>query len=349
VVIGQQLADAKAAENARLSAGVGGDSPMPKSRYDLESGHFDLVSVRRLPIDDELRALTRQFRKWVPNERDCARQAMSMDEFYTLIHFAKRSAVLALNGGASEACEDGLGALAMIDESRIDTRDAAWAAGLLSYSVEKTSKNANQLFEGAIQISTTGVAKILSRASGRANLSDWGYAEIRTTRGVGLIRSAWGHYEPTVELERIALSVADWLDRQRYVATVEIAVDVPEIWFQQAFRQAARSVVDIARAVVSVQGSLRAGYIDDPSSQMFVLWLAELPSEKKSEELVNYSGCQLSGRFAVGFSLSRLFGLLVAGSVVDGVAPCESDESLHSLAEAIRSQIEDAWAKFEPK
>lgn len=262
-----------------------------------------------------------------------------MDEFYTLIQFAKRSAVLALNEESPEACEDGLTALAMIDESRIDSRDAAWAAGLLSHAAEKTEANVEQLFDKAMEIATPGMGNILSHSSG-ASLSDWGYAEISTAQGPGLVRSGSRPYKPTTELGRIALSVADWLNRQRYVASVEIAVDVPEIWFRQASRQAARSYLDQARAVVCVHGRLRESHADDPNDQMFVLWLAELPTDREAEQLVGCSGCQLAGRFALGFSVRRLFGLLVAGSVAAGVAPFESAESLHSLVRALRSEIE---------
>jgi hypothetical protein len=78
---------------------------------------------------------------------------------------------------------------------------------------------------------------------------------------------------------------------------------------------------------------------------MFIHWLVELPSERESEQLVTYAGCQLSGRFSVGYSYRSLFGLLVAGSVVSGVAPYESEDSLASLVQPLKALIGEAWSQ----
>ena len=345
VVLGQELADARKAEAARTAAGPGGRSPMPQLRYDDDSGDFNLELVVRRPIDEELRALSNEFRQWDPGKRDDARQNISMDEFYTLIHFAKRSAVLAMNEGSAERCEEGLAALALIDESRIDPRDAAWAAGLLSYAARATTGDQKQLFDRAIEMSTAGMGEILRGSGRRAELSEWGYAEIRTKNGLGLIGSDWAPYEPTVELSVIALAVADWLSKGRYKARATIAVEVPEIWFSEKFRGAAQAALRRARGAVSISGRLRERFSAEASSQMFIHWLVELPSERESEQLVTYAGCRLSGRFSVGYSYRSLFGLLVAGSVVSGVAPYESEDSLASLVQPLKALIGEAWSQ----
>ena len=335
------MADARRAEEARVAAGVSGVSPMPKVSYDAEAGHLDLVSIERLPIDDELRAFVRQFGEIDQEQRDRLRHLIGMDELYTLIQFAKRSAVLALNEASPEPCEDGLAALAVIDESRIDPRDAAWAAGLLSYAGDKTASDKKQLFDRAIAIATPGLGVTLQRFSSRAgNLADWGYAEIRTDKGLGLIRSGAAPYLPTLPLAEIALAIAARLSAGRYSAAVEVAVDVPGIWFQADCREQAKSVLARAKAAASVNGTLRLGNGGDPTAQMFRLWLVELSDAARANALVGYSGTRLSGRFSIGFSVGRLFGLLVAGSVVDGVEPCESQSSLEHLGDEIKAEIE---------
>lgn len=341
VVLGQELADAKKAEASRIAKGPGGQSPMPPLQYNEESGDFNLESVNRLPIDEKLRIFTKAIREWEHDQREDARRKISMDEFYTLIHFAKRSAVIAISEGSTEPCENGLAALALIDETRIDQRDAAWAAGLLSYAVTATGGSRKALFDPAIVISTPGMGEILRGSAQSDDLSDWGFAEIRTDNGSRLIESDWAAYEPTLALDEIALTIAGRLNEERYVAHPKIAVEVPGIWFAEEFRAAAQSALERARGAIAINGKLRESYSDEAGAQMFVHWLAELPSSSEAEQLVTYlgSGSHLSGRFAVGYSVRRLFGLLVAGSTVAGIDPYESQESLADLVKPLQSLI----------
>ena len=120
IVLGRELAAARDNEAARLASGGDGASPMPKGDYDQEKGDHDLTSVVESPLDNELQALVRAFASWSSDKRAQARRRISMDEQYTLVHFAKRSSVLALGEKSAARCEDGLPALAMIDETRID-------------------------------------------------------------------------------------------------------------------------------------------------------------------------------------------------------------------------------------
>ena len=343
VVLGQQLADAKKSELSRLAAGGGGRSPMPKQQYDEESGDFNLENVTRLAIDDALHAFTNAFRQLESDQREDVRRSISLDEFYTLIHFAKRSAVLALREGSAQPCESGLAALALIDETRIDQRDAAWAAGLLGYAATVVAESRQGLFESAIAIARPGIGDILRGASRSADLSDWGYAELRSDNGLGLIESDWAPYEPTLPLDTIALTIADWLNGQRYVAHPKIAVEVPVIWFAEKSRKAAQARLDNSNGAVSISGKLRKSYFGDAGSQMFVHWVVELSSKGEAEELVSHvgSGSQLSGRFSIGYSVGNLFGLLVAGSIIDEVRPYESRKSLVDLVKPLQSLISE--------
>ncbi len=93
VVLGQQLADAAANEEKRLAAGPVGPSPMPNQTYSAELGESSLIVVSQLPLDTELQSLTANFRSWNTEQRRKAQEAISMDEQYTLLHFAKRCAV----------------------------------------------------------------------------------------------------------------------------------------------------------------------------------------------------------------------------------------------------------------
>jgi hypothetical protein len=342
IVLGRQLADAHANEAARVASGGVGPSPMPKGEYDQEGGEYDLAAVTERPLDKELQGLVRAFKGWTPEMRAQVRARISMDEQYTLIHFAKRSSVLALKEKSIARAEDGLLALAMIDETRIDPRDGAWAAGLLAHAIEATGADQELLVSEAAAFAPAGMAKIVMRASEGSRLAEWGYAQIQNDHGdVGLIRSGFAHYEPTIDMTGLALRLAASLQRGRYIATPEIAAEVPPVWFEKAHRSRAEPLLKTSRGGISVHGTLRRAYTEKPFAQQFVQWVVELPSTEEANALVQCVGVNTrqGSRFVVGVASGRLFSLLVAGSTEDGVESFESAESLARLADETRALL----------
>ena len=345
VVLGQQVAVARANEAARLASGTAGPSPMPTGEYDEERGDYDLLAVSERPLDKELQGLVRAFKGWTPEKRAEARSGISMHEQYTLIHFAKRCSVLALKEKLTARSEDGLLALAMIDERRIDPRDAAWAVGFLAHSIDGTGADRPRLVAEAAALATPGMAKILFGAGEVSRLSEWGYTQIQTENGdVGLIRSGSRQYRPTIDMAGLALRLAASLRRGRYIADPELATEVPAIWFQKSHRSSAEQLLKNALAVISVDGTLRHEYTDKPLAQQFIQWVVEMPSADEARTLVEYVGrdARLGGRFMIGVASGRLFSLLVAGSAMDGVDPFETPESLASIANQTRVTLQEA-------
>jgi hypothetical protein len=343
IVLGREVAAARGNEAARLASGSDGPSPMPKGDYDQEKGDHDLTSVIEGPLDVELTALVRTFGTWAPEKRAEARRRISMDELYTLVHFAKRSSVLALREKSIARCEDGLLALAMIDEARIDPRDAAWAAGLLGHAMEATGADRRVLVKDAAALATPGMSTLLADAAQGSRLSDWGYAQIRADKGIGLVRSGSERYEPTGDLTGLALRLAAVLGRGRYVAEPEIATDLPEVWFQKQHRPSAERLLKTARGVVLVRGTVRRAHTDNPRAQMLVQWVAEMPSPEDANTLVEYAGANRStgSHFVTGMARGRLFALLVAGSSFEGVEPFESAESFAAIAAETRPLLDE--------
>ena len=345
VVLGQQVAVARANEAARLASGSVGPSPMPKGEYDQEGGDYDLVAVTERPLDKELHGLVRAFKGWTPEKRAEAQTSISMDEQYTLIHFAKRCSVLALKEKSIARSEDGLLALAMIDETRIDPRDGAWAVGLLAHAIEATGADRQRLVSEAAALATPGMAKILLGARERSRLSEWGYAQIQTTNGdVGLMRSGFARYEPTIDMAGLALRLAASLQRGRYIADPELAAEVPAVWFEKVHRSRAEQLLKKSLAGISVNGTLRRVYTDKPFAQQFVQWVVEMPSAEEARTLLEYVGvnARLGGRFVIGVASGRLFSLLVAGSAMEGVDAFETPESLAPLVDDTRALLQEA-------
>ena len=345
IVLGQQVADARANEAARLASGNVGPSPMPKGDYDQESGDYDLASVTERPLDKDLQALVRAFKTWSPDKRAENRRGISMDEQYTLIHFAKRSSLIALREKSIGRCKDGLLALAMVDETRIDPRDGAWAVGLLAHAIDATAADRERLVNEVASLATPGMGKILRRATERSQLSEWGYTQIQTENGgVGLVQSGFASYEPTLDMSGLALRLAGNLQRGRYIADPELAAEVPPVWFAKTHRENAEHLLKRARAAISVKGTLRKAYTDKPFAQQFVQWVVEMPTAEEANTLVEYVGVntRLGGRFVTGVANGRLFSLLVAGSSMEGVASFETPESLASIANETRALLQEA-------
>jgi hypothetical protein len=341
--LGAELAAARKSEEERLAAGVIDPSPLPETGYDFERGDYDLVKVAPLQLDLNLRDFTDEVQRMDLNQQNRTQRSLSLDDLYTLIHFVKRSSVLALNDAQMDWFRAGLTALAIIDEKRVDWRDVRWAAGLLEYAIYKTEDAKEKLAEFAVDLPRPAL-EFLNHLAGRSKLSDWGYSEINTTNGLGFIQTDSAEFKPSVDLTGIALFASEKLSNGRYVAHVEIATDVPEIWFNKNKQLEVRSRLNQALGAVAVKGSLRSEY-DDSGNQMFVEWIVEMATADDSVFLCDAvgPGTPLSERYAVGVSEGKLFAILVAGSIRDGVKSFENLASLTELgeqtAQILRSEL----------
>ena len=342
VVLGAELAAAHEAEKTRLSSRKTGPSPLLGKAYDVERGDYDLSRVVQLPLDVDIEGLTKRFQSLDLEEKRSLMQSLSLEDNYTLISFAKRMAVRCLNQSSPELCGLGLMSLAMIDEARVDPRDVSWAAGLLNYVIGRWPDRALILFQRASAAATVGMQKLFETAR-QSTLEDWGYREIKTDSGVGLVESGWAPYAPTLDLANLAALVGDHVIADRYVATVKVATELPSVWFEPNKREKAEKTLQRALGVASLHGVLRRSVSERPN-QMFVIWIAEMPASSDCAHLVSYVGptADRNGRFAVAVTTGRLLALLVAGSFKQGTEPYESASTLSSLAERVRVFLCDA-------
>jgi hypothetical protein len=347
IVLGTELAAALEVEEARLALGNSGPSPLPDCGYDFENGDYDLVSVAPLNLDIELRAITNDFLVCDTERQRVLRDRLSSDDLYTLIHFVKRSSVLALNEEAVDWCRSGLIALSMIDETRVDWRDVQWAAGLLEHTILRGG--VRNLLSDELSVLSRSAAELLKGMSESSRLSEWGYSEIKTEKGVGFIQHGFETFEPTIDLTEVALQLSASLTSDRYVASVEIATSIPEIWFPKEKRSDITPILDRCLGAAKVSGTLRK-MCDARGPQMFVEWVAQMPEPEDCEYLVEAigAGTSLSGRYAVGVSEHTLFTLLVAGSAQEGIEPFETSSSLRELANQARSILKRSFDGLVP-
>jgi hypothetical protein len=149
--------------------------------------------------DAELRRLCERFRARPAGVRN----ALTTDDFYALLAFAGRAAVAAMRQSDATWIADGLTAVAMIDDERIDARDLDPSLGIVRHAAMYIGADAGALFAEAARHATRSVARAFQRDALPA---------------------------PRVLL-RIALDVDAILERDGYrIEDVTLAASLPEAW-----------------------------------------------------------------------------------------------------------------------
>jgi hypothetical protein len=313
VVLGQQLADARAAEERHRERHPDTVSPLPETRY---RGHeFDLLLFVDSPLDEVIEALCRRFAAADEPERDRLRAALTTDDLYKLVHFARRSAVRALRADDREPARLGMLALEqMIDRTRIDHRDVLWAAGIVRHALARLD----------------GTPDDELRRS-------WMMAEVRLPDGrVGFAETGRGPTAGSADLTGAGLAVMALLEADEYHATgLTIGAEVPSVWFPRPVRPQIEELLGRSRAITGVNAGHRNSR---PFTSVFLCYLIELADETDAARWVELWADPAPRDSAVlTVRVGRLAALVVVNSSMVGVANPESDQSLARWADPVRS------------
>ena len=134
IVLGQLRANARKIEELRKARTDLEKSPLPALRYDAWRGEQDLRILSQLPLDSQLTEIINDYLTQDQAKRQRIRDSISMDEFYTLLTFARRAAVFAIREKNRDWLIKGMTAIAMIEQDRVDYRDIVLAMLLLSHA-----------------------------------------------------------------------------------------------------------------------------------------------------------------------------------------------------------------------
>lgn len=335
VVIGREKARAAVAEERWKARGSPGRSPVPEGSYDYWRGETSLIKPALLPLDTALADLCQSFARADNEVRETARASISMDEFYTLIAFAARSAVFAVRLRSASWVSNGLTAVAMIDAERVDFRDVLRALSLLYHAAKRVGLDASQVLRDAGRLSGRGVEELIdgfiARSERQKDLqSSWGYDEVETVLGTGFIQRGFREYEPTYDLKAMAVEVADVVAADRYCPSgVEIATEFPRAWLEPKAGPSLLLAMATIRAVALVHSDLRPGEHPNHEAQMLLVFIVELASPGAARRLRQLANKKVGGDFlTIGLGEKRLFCLIVARSTAVGVEAFETQESL---------------------
>jgi hypothetical protein len=339
-VIGREIASASAAE-AQLRQVHPADSPLRQVKYDSDRGEVSLHTFVASATDDTLRMFVGNLALLSSEGLSAVRAALTMDDFYTLLTFARRSALASVREGRVQIATDGVTALTAIDAERIDWRDMAVASALLAFALRRAGAATDQIFVRAAERAEVKAAEILQRFAHESvdSLKAWGFRLVDTPSGQALF-DEWGHpYEPSVDLGRIAGAVAEIVDGDSYQVTgLRVGSNLPMVWVRGADPVAIKAATESMRGCAIVNASLRPGVHPKARDQHFLAFIGEAASSKDAA-LIASSAKSQSGVEEFGVSHEKVWCVAVGRSVVKGVASYERAGSLERFKPAIAALL----------
>ena len=344
IVIGQEMADAHAADQRRL-AGDPPPSPLPDERYDRELGQVGLFDIEPVPLDDALSAFVARYRAATAHERAHLRDGIGLDDAYTLLAYARRSAVFAMRSADAVLVADGLAACAAIPYQRIDPRDGVVALALLHRAGRDCGLGGEPLFDAARELGEPAFAdhidSFLARPESERDLRvAWGYVEVDGPLGIGLLGWGYGPWAPRSSLAGITLRVAETLRGDEYVIEPPtLASALPPLWLSETGDPGLEAMLVRVRAGAVIHGRLRAEAAAARASQMLTTWVLETDQPDDAQHLARLARTPRGGDALLGLADGTTFVLVVARSVVVGVPALEDSEQLRRFEPRLRGVI----------
>jgi hypothetical protein len=338
VVIGTEMAAARSAET-RHQQHSRGPSPLGGVSYRLAAGESDLFRFVDVPVDEQVASVVVSAPTLNGQALVDLRGALTQEDLYTLLTFARRATVRALRGQTGQLLRGWL-AVGLVDLERVDWRDAAVATGLLSYAAARTNTLCPP--DLALAVASPATAKLLRQysKSGASSLTVGGYREVKTRDGPSLVED-YGHaYEPTVDLLAGAELLAEVIESDHYQLTgITTGSEIASVWLpaHDAETEQARKNVG---ACLSVSAAPRDEAATVFPAQTFLAYIAECASSEDASRLANAAQQPASSEVAeLAVWHGRLCVVVIARSTVKDVAPLESTSSIIRFRDPVRSAL----------
>ncbi len=332
-VLGEQLAEVRAARDRLDEVRGSQDSPLANLRYSNEEGR--LWRWADSPVDRTVETIVANFDGLGEAERNATRASLTMDDFYTLWTFARRCALAALRSSDASKIAPAFRALAMIEVERIDWRDFLVANWLVRYAGQRLHAPVEDLLSRAMQMAEPQTARILM--DGHETQIDLarscGYREVLTSEGVALFETSYERFEPKADLTGIAYASAVALEANGYaIKDVKVACDIPSIWLGSRDGSAIAKTLSALSGCISLHGVPRADPAPKSSGQSLLVFLAETASVEDARRVAvaaeNSSGPMQT---QIGLASGRLCAVIIQWSCIVDTLPLEDTRSLERL------------------
>jgi hypothetical protein len=248
---------------------------------------------------------------------------------------------------------DGLTAIAMIDSSRIDFRDALVALSLVYHAARVIGADVDDLAGKAASLAEPKMSELvlgfLRRSEEQRDIrKSWGYTVVETKGGPGFIGWGFKSYQPTYPLDQIGLALAQLVKRDKYQPTrVALASDLPATWLSSIDDVALKRALASVRGAVIINAGLRPQESPDSKYQALMIFLVELNDEIAAGSLLKLSleKQSRSNDFAMAAAKEgRLFCLAIGRSVMAGKPSFETQASMQrfstGIAEVLKNQVQ---------
>lgn len=337
VVLGAESLKAAEAEARRKERGDTGRSPMPAGEYRFSREELGLVNPKPNEFDAALAELARRYAQSDAAARARMRHAIDMEQLYMLLEFADRAAVFALRERSAARVTDGLSAVALVEQERVDYRGILWTLATLHHSAARIGANPAKLFRDAAALAEPQTAELilgfLKQPAKDKDLRDaWGRVEVETEGGVGLMGWGFKKYAPTGGLKRVAVDVARLVVADKYEqVSAKVGEELPRHWLETNDN----AVLDRALRSARAGASIHASYGRYPDSaiekQVLMIFLVELSSEAEARALLSVAARKkpYDDDAVLAVAEGRLFCLLVA-------KPGFGDEKNEETPEGVR-------------
>jgi len=322
---------------------------MFKATYDFWRGETSLIDPRPSPADDEVRQVARAFAAAGASRRAEMRDDMSMNDFYSLLTFARRASVFAMRSSDPQWIVDALHGIAIIDAHRIDERDIPLTLSVVHHAAVRIGMETAKKFEAAALLAEKKPAELIrSFVRGDEQYKDirrsWGHDEIVTTAGAGIISREFSPYNPTGDMATMAVSIAHIVRGDHYEpGSVAIASKLPSVWFRTDDETGLQALLRHVRAGLTVHGRLRPEQRPLQEMQTLMIFVIELEDASTAEQLLRIAAShppREEGRIAI--REQELFCMVIGEAVMGEAAPFETGESL----ERFRAPLTAAFAKY---
>jgi hypothetical protein len=342
-VIGTEMAAAVSAEKRHRQV-VHRPSPLAGLGYELAAGEYDLFRLVESATDEAVAAAALGAVQLRGQELIDFRDALTQDDLYTLLTFARRIAVRGLRGHVDQLSA-GWAAVSLVDLERVDWRDAAVAVGLLAYCATRTNSDLQAPLDSAVVVAEPGMAKFLQQyaASGEDGLSIGGYREVATAEGPALVEDYGEPYAPTLDLLALADSVARIIEADDYRITgITTGTDIAPVWLPSADPRAVEQARERVRACLSVSGAPHADADVGFPAQMFLTYVAECATAEEAALIMQAAKQPAASKIAaLAVRHDRLCVVVIARSTVQGVAPIETTASIERFRQPLARALSD--------
>jgi hypothetical protein len=316
-------------------------SPLAGAVYEGELG---LLRFSEAPADQVIDEFADRFAASGSAGRERLREALTMDDLYTLLRYARRAALRTIRDRDGTAASRGLAALAAVDCRRVDGRDLVWQAAVLSYAIGRISGDVSAAFEAAASLAEGETTALLSDRARKpvASLREWRLREVSTAAGIGLVTDHGGPYRPGSDLLAIADRVAadmeggDW-----QLGEPAVGGQVQAVWLRAGQAAEVEEAIGLVSGCVSIQGTLASQVSLGFLAPHMLVYIAETQSPQAADTIARAAGPGPGGSFAaIGTAADTLCAVIMARSVVQGTPNVETQASL----ERFRPVLADALA-----